>query len=32
MREMTARCQTQKSDGGHFLLHDVNNQRRARGT
>jgi quinol monooxygenase YgiN len=32
MREMTARCQTQKSDGGHFLLHDVNNQRRVRGT
>jgi quinol monooxygenase YgiN len=23
MREMTARYQTQKSDGGHFLLHDV---------
>jgi quinol monooxygenase YgiN len=23
MREMTARYQTQKSDGGHFLLHEV---------
>ena len=23
MREVTARYQTQKSDGGHFLLHEV---------
>jgi hypothetical protein len=23
MREATARYQTQKSDGGHFVLHEV---------
>jgi hypothetical protein len=23
MREATARYQTQKSDGGHFMLHEV---------